>query len=107
MLFDSNAQPLMLGRVVVDGLGLTNVDIGPYSYHIFTSMGGLEKARKLTKQKIMIQVNLNKLTNFITVRAQVVVTHVMSYDVLVGGVLLYPLGVTIDFWEEILYYRLS
>jgi hypothetical protein len=28
----------------------------------------------------------------------------MSYDVLVGGVVLYPLGVTIDFWEEIAYY---
>jgi hypothetical protein len=28
----------------------------------------------------------------------------MSYDVLVGGVMLYPLGVTIGFWEEIAYY---
>jgi hypothetical protein len=24
--------------------------------------------------------------------------------VLVGGVVLYPLGVTLDFWEEIAYY---
>jgi hypothetical protein len=29
--------------------------------------------------------------------------HAMSYDVLVGGVVLYPLGVTIGFWEEIAY----
>jgi hypothetical protein len=28
----------------------------------------------------------------------------MSYDVLVGGVVLYPSRVTIDFWEEIAYY---
>jgi hypothetical protein len=28
---------------------------------------------------------------------------VASYDILVGGVVLYPLGVTIDFWEEIAY----
>jgi hypothetical protein len=35
------------------------------------------------------------------------VTHVTSYDVLVGGAVLYPLGVTIDFWEEIAYYRLG
>jgi len=34
------------------------------------------------------------------------VTHVTSYDVLVGGVVLYPLRVTIDFWEEIAYYHL-
>ncbi len=31
-------------------------------------------------------------------------THVTSYDVLVGGVVLYPLGVTIDFGEETTYY---
>jgi hypothetical protein len=29
----------------------------------------------------------------------------MSYDVLGGGVVLYPLKVTIDFWEETAYYR--
>jgi hypothetical protein len=39
--------------------------------------------------------------------AQVVVTHVISYAVLIGGVVLYPLKVTIDFWEEIVYYHLS
>jgi hypothetical protein len=32
------------------------------------------------------------------------ITHATSYDVLVGGVMLYPLGVTIDFWEETMYY---
>jgi len=36
-----------------------------------------------------------------------VVTHATSYDVLVGNVVLYPLGVTIDFWEEIAYYCLG
>jgi hypothetical protein len=30
---------------------------------------------------------------------------VVSCDVLVGGVVLYPSGVTIDFWEEITYYH--
>jgi len=34
------------------------------------------------------------------------VTHVTSYDVLVGGVMFYPLGVTIDFWEKITYCHL-
>jgi hypothetical protein len=33
----------MLGKVVVDGLGLTNVDLDPCPYHILTSMDGLEK----------------------------------------------------------------
>ncbi len=35
------------------------------------------------------------------------VIHVTSYDVLVGGVVLYPIGVTIDFWEETTYYHPS
>ncbi len=35
------------------------------------------------------------------------VLHVMFNDILVRGVVLYPLGVTIDFWEEISYYCLD
>jgi hypothetical protein len=30
VLLDFNVQPLMLGKVVVDGLGLTNIDFDPY-----------------------------------------------------------------------------
>jgi hypothetical protein len=33
------------------------------------------------------------------------VTHATSYDVLVRGIILYPLGVTLDFWEETIHYR--
>ncbi len=33
------------------------------------------------------------------------VTHATSYDVLVGGVVLYPIGVTIEFWDETSYYH--
>ncbi len=33
--------------------------------------------------------------------------HVTSYDVLVGGLVLYPLRVNIDFWEETIYYHLG
>jgi hypothetical protein len=68
-------------------------------------MGGLEKAQGLTKQKIMIQINPNRPSDYIIVQAQEVVTHVTSYDVFIGSVVLYPLFVTIDFWQEIAYYR--
>jgi len=44
VLLDSGAQPLMLGKIIVDGFGLTNVDFDPCPYHILTSIGGLEKA---------------------------------------------------------------
>jgi hypothetical protein len=45
----------------------------------------------------VVHVNPNKPTNYTTMRAQIVVMHVTSYDVLVGGVVLYPLRVTIYF----------
>ncbi len=68
---------------------------------------GQRRAQGLTKHDITIQININKPTNYIIVWAQVVITHVTSYYALVGGVVLYPLGVTIDFREEIAYYHLG
>jgi len=47
VLFDFGVQSLMLGKVVVKGFGLTNVDFKPCPYQILTSMGGLEKAHVL------------------------------------------------------------
>jgi hypothetical protein len=44
----------------------------------------------------MIQINLNKFLDYGIIWARVVVTHIMFDDVLVGGVVLYPLGVTKD-----------
>jgi hypothetical protein len=45
-MLDFNVQPLMLGKIVVDGLGLTNANIDPCPYQILTSKGGLEKAQR-------------------------------------------------------------
>ncbi len=40
----------------------------------------------------MVHVDPNKPTYYTTMQAQIVVMHVRSYDVLVGGVVLYPLN---------------
>jgi hypothetical protein len=29
----------------------------------------------------------------------------MSYDILIVGVILYPLGIALDFWKETTYYQ--
>jgi len=55
VLLNSIVQPLMLGKAIVDGLGLTDLNLYPCPYHILTSMGGSKKARGLTKQQIVIQ----------------------------------------------------
>jgi hypothetical protein len=47
------------------------------------------------------------MANYTILWAWVMVLHVMFNDILVRGVVLYPLGVTIDFWEEISYYCLD
>jgi hypothetical protein len=49
VLLDSLVQPLMLGKTIIDGLGLTDVNLDPCPYHILTSMGGLKEAQRLTK----------------------------------------------------------
>jgi hypothetical protein len=43
-VLDFNAQPLMLGKIIIDGFGLIDANLDPCPYHILTSMGGLEKA---------------------------------------------------------------
>jgi hypothetical protein len=66
-----------------------------------------KKVRALTKQEIMIHVNPNKLIDYTIMRAQTLIMHAMSYNILVEGMILYPLKVTIDLWEEITYYQLG
>jgi hypothetical protein len=41
----------------------------PCPHKILSFMNGSEKIRKLTKQKIVIQINPNKLINYIIVHA--------------------------------------
>jgi hypothetical protein len=52
----------------------------------------------------MIQVNPNKPIHYTIMHAHVVVTHVTFYDILIGGMVLYPLRVTIKIWEKTTYY---
>jgi hypothetical protein len=55
--------------------------------------------QRLTKHEVVN--HLTKPMKYITIQGQIVVTHVTSYDLLIKGVILYPLGVTIDFSKEI------
>ncbi len=49
VLLDFSVQPLMLGKVVIEGLKLINVDLEPFPYQILTYMGGPQKEQGLTK----------------------------------------------------------
>jgi hypothetical protein len=56
---------------------------------------------------VIIQGNPLRPLDYTIVHAKGVVTRATSYDVLVGGAILYPLGITLNFWEEIPYYQLG
>jgi hypothetical protein len=68
-------------------------------------MGDSKMVQRLTKHEVVN--HPTKPMKYITVRAQIVVTHVTSYDLLIKRVILYPLGITIDFSKEIAYYNLG
>jgi hypothetical protein len=50
----------------MEGFGLIDVDVEPCPYQILTSMSMSKKACRLTKQKIVIQVNPHRLFNYTT-----------------------------------------
>lgn len=57
---DSNVEPLMSGKTIVEGFGLINIDFKPCLCQILTSMGGSKNVWRLTKHEVVIQINLNK-----------------------------------------------
>jgi hypothetical protein len=60
-------------------------------------MGASKKAHGLTKINTLVQLNPNHPTNQSIIQVQVVVTIGLSYDVLVWGVVLYPMGFILSF----------
>ena len=97
ILLDSGAQPLMLGRASVIALGITSADLEPCPFQIQTSLGGLERARSITRHDILIHLNPRHTTVSTIIKVKAIVTHALSYDVLVGGVVLYPMGFVLDY----------
>jgi hypothetical protein len=96
---------LILGASAIAGLELTKDTFEEYPWTISTSMGKTERATCITKTKLSLKFNQEDVedTGFMKVKA--IITEAKSYDVLVGTTVLYPMGFTLDFWEEIASYR--
>jgi hypothetical protein len=69
--------------------------------------GCIKEGPWATKTNTLAKLNPNHPTNKSTIQVQVVVTNVLSYDVLVWGVMLYPMGFVLNFWEETTSHRLG
>jgi hypothetical protein len=105
VLLDSGVQPLMLGASAIEGLGLTKDTLEKCPWIINTSMGGTEHATAITKGELALKLNQDDVEGTSFMKVKVIVTEAKSYDVLVGSTVLYPMGFTLDFWEETASYR--
>jgi hypothetical protein len=68
-------------------------------------MGGAERDTGITKAELSLKLNQEDVEDAGFMRVKASVTEAKSYDVLVGSTVLYPMGFTLDFWEEIASYR--
>jgi hypothetical protein len=68
-------------------------------------MGGTEHVTAITKEELALKLNQDDVEDASFMKVKAIVTEAKSYDVLVGSMVLYPMGFTLDFWEETTSYR--
>ncbi|BBN08134.1 hypothetical protein Mp_4g09160 [Marchantia polymorpha subsp. ruderalis] len=106
VLLDSGAQPLMLGKIACISLGVRRSELEPCPFQIQTSLGGTsDKAYRMTRERISVQLRHGHAQDSSQFGVRAVVTSAESYDVLVGGAVLYPMGFRMDYWTETAAYR--
>ncbi len=59
----------------------------------------------MTRERLSVQMKPDHVTDSSRLRVTAVVTTVESYDVLVGGAVLYPMGFQMDYWTKTTTYR--
>jgi hypothetical protein len=61
----------------------------------------------MTRERLLVQMRPDHATDNSRLGVIVVIITTESYDVLVGGVVLYPMGFQMDYWTETKTYRLG
>jgi hypothetical protein len=59
----------------------------------------------MTRERLSVQMKPDHVTDSFRLGVTIVVTAAKSYDVLVGGVVLYLMGFLMDYWTETTTYR--
>ncbi len=98
VLLDSGAQPLMLGKAACIGLGIRRSKLELCPFQIRTSLGGAtDRSNFMTHERLSVQMKPDHVTDSSRLGVTTVVTVAESYDVLGGGVVLYPMGFQMDY----------
>jgi hypothetical protein len=98
----------MLGKATCIGLGIRRLKLELCPFQIQTSLSGAsDRSHFITHERLSMQMRLNHVIDSSRLGVTAVVTTVESYDVLVGGVVLYPMGFQMDYWKETVAYRLG
>jgi hypothetical protein len=106
VLLDSGAQPLMLGKATCIGLGVRRSELESCPFQIQTSLGGAsDRSHFMTRERLSVQMRLDHVIDSYKLGVTIVVTIVESYDGLVGGAMLYPMGFQMDYWMETTTYQ--
>ena len=104
VLLDTGAQPVMLGKLLAESLGLVASDLDPCPFTIATSLGGMEQPTGLTREPLRLLLNVGT-DAFTHISVRCVVTSATSYDILLGQQALYPSGFGHDSWTEEAWFR--
>ncbi len=95
----------MLGKAACIGLGIRRSELEPCPFQIQTSLGGAsDRSNFMTCERLSVQMKPDHVTDSSRLGVTVVITAAKSYDVLVGGAVLYPMGFQMDYWTETMTY---
>jgi hypothetical protein len=104
-ILDTGAMPSLIGRAGMRQMGWTDKDAVPNAVQLGLADGHSTNLHGLTQRTVKFEFNPGSPTK-ISIAVQAVVTDAPN-DFLVGNIILWTIGATLDAWQEELRYRVD
>jgi hypothetical protein len=104
-ILDTGAMPLLIGRAGMAQMGWTDKDAVPNAVRLGLADGHSTNLHGLTRKTVKFDFNPGSPTK-ISIAVRAVVTDA-PYDFLVGNIILWTIGATLDAWRKELRYRVD
>jgi hypothetical protein len=104
-ILDTGPMPLLIGRAGMRQMGWTDKDAVPNAVRLGLADGHSTNLHGLTRKTVKFEFNPGSPTK-ISIAVRAVVTDA-PYDFLVGNIILWTIGATLDAWREELRYRVD